>query len=123
LLIDELAYIAVVALSDDCSLVAFCERLRQLRHEAGGPAVESLARNKDVPLRRTQIYDVLNGSVQRPPSWDFVRAFVTVCAQRAEEHNRNLTVPTDLGGWQEAHRRLVQAWQKNRDEIPQRPLS
>jgi hypothetical protein len=53
-------------------------------------------RDQRIPLRRSQIYAVLNGDLVQVPPWEFVRAFVLACRQFAERNQRWLLTSTDL---------------------------
>jgi tetratricopeptide (TPR) repeat protein len=92
----------------------FCAQLRELHVQAGGPLVDSMAADARFPLRRSQIYQVLGGTLRRPPSWEFVSAFVRACARYASHHHREVSLETDLGWWQAEHDELVLTFDRRR---------
>ena len=92
----------------------FCAQLRELHVQAGGPLVDSMAVDARFPLRRSQIYQVLGGTVRRPPSWEFVTAFVQACTRYAKNHHREVSLPTDFDWWQAKHDELVIAIDRRR---------
>ncbi|MEV0456743.1 macro domain-containing protein [Catellatospora methionotrophica] len=67
-----------------------------------------------MPMRRSQIYAVLNGSVTQPPPWPFVHALVLSCQQYAARHGNPLSVTTDLGIWRRDHAYLDELSQRSR---------
>jgi tetratricopeptide (TPR) repeat protein len=86
-------------------LLDFCERLRRLRREAGGPKVDTLARDPAIGLRKTQIYAILNGDLKDPPSFDFVQRLVYLAREAVK--GRSVSVSTDLTAWRREYARLV----------------
>ncbi|WP_433380856.1 ATP-binding protein [Actinoplanes sp. CA-142083] len=92
----------------------FCARLKELHVQAGGPNVDAMTSDVRFPLRRTQVYQVLGGTVRRPPSWEFVAAFVAACDRYARDHHRTVSVSTDLGWWSAEHNKLVIAVDRER---------
>ncbi|MFI7545283.1 macro domain-containing protein [Actinoplanes sp. NPDC049599] len=94
----------------------FCGLLRDLRNEAGGPTVMSLAADKSIPLRRAHIFATLSGKIARPPSWRFVEAFVRKCATYAHAHQTTMEITTDLREWEREHKRLLRLWDRHRRE-------
>jgi len=106
-------------LDTDCfekQLQDFCERLRRLRREAGGPKVDTLARDPAVALKKTQIYSILNGEIKEPPSFDLVQRLVKLA--RSVAKGAVLTVSTDLEDWRRDHARLVMLADARRRAAP-----
>ena len=95
--------------ADDDPLHVFCRRLCKLHDEAGGPKIDALLKNRanGFPLRRSQIYDILSGRIEKTPPWDFVRAFVAECVAYAASHGSDLSVPADLAYWRREHTELT----------------
>ncbi len=89
------------------ALREFCGRLKQLHSEAGGPPVKVLGADPGVPLKRTQLHEVLSGRIGMPPSWDFVRIFVGRCQAHAIKSGRRSSVTTDLEWWRREHAFLM----------------
>jgi tetratricopeptide (TPR) repeat protein len=97
-------------------LQEFCERLRRLRREAGGPKVDTLARDPAIALRKTQIYAILNGEIKEPPSFDLVQRLVRLAHEAAR--GRSLAVSTDMVVWRRDHARLVLLAETSRRQRP-----
>jgi O-acetyl-ADP-ribose deacetylase (regulator of RNase III) len=51
---------------------------------------------------------VLAGRVAAPPSWDFVRVFVSVCIAHANATRRGLSVSADPEYWRREHHKLIE---------------
>jgi O-acetyl-ADP-ribose deacetylase (regulator of RNase III) len=94
------------------ALRKFCAMLRDLRKAAGGPTVQSLYADKTFPLRRAHTFATLAGKIHKPPSWEFVKAFVLRCAAHARAHDVDPEITTDLGEWKREHQKLVQLWDR-----------
>ncbi|MFC7245228.1 macro domain-containing protein [Catellatospora aurea] len=97
------------------ALRTFGLRLSTLRREAAVP-VGALAGNGGIPVGRTQLYEILGGRVQTPPSWDLVQALVQHCRRHAAARQRVLSVPVDLAYWRREHGFLVQLCDRARAE-------
>jgi tetratricopeptide (TPR) repeat protein len=67
-------------------LMRFCEDLRELRSQAGGPTLRTLADR--IGLGKSQIGAILGGRIHHPPDWQVVRLLVDNCYRYAREHNR-----------------------------------
>ncbi|MFI5888595.1 tetratricopeptide repeat protein [Actinoplanes sp. NPDC051513] len=96
------------------ALRSFCSRLRRLRLEAGGPSIDSLARNPAIPRGRSQLYAVLNGEVKEPPQWDFVRPYVETCVTYARQHGNVMSLPVDPARWRAELNTLVEIFDAER---------
>lgn len=94
------------------ALQEFCALLKRLHAEAGGPKIKSLDNDKDVPLKSSQIYATLAGSIPSPPKWDFVSVFVRRCERHAATHGRQLTLSTSQEEWRAEHTFLVKLWER-----------
>lgn len=94
------------------ALREFCAMLRDLRRAAGGPTVESLAKNPTIPLARAHIYATLGGKIAKPPTWKFVEAFVRRCAEYATDHNVNLETTVDPNDWNREYKALLRLWER-----------
>ncbi|MEJ2857825.1 MULTISPECIES: wHTH domain-containing protein [unclassified Saccharothrix] len=82
----------------------FCADLAELRRQCGNPSLKWLERR--VGFSDSHIGDILNGRKVGPPTWDFVSAFVTACAEHARSGGHHPRLNVDLGWWREAHGRL-----------------
>jgi len=85
-------------------LQRFCDDLRLLWTEAGGPTLRALAGR--VNLSKSQVSNILAGRVRQPPDWQVVRALVTSFARFAHDHDRagNLSVSTAVDEfWRPRH--------------------
>ncbi|GAB6899305.1 macro domain-containing protein [Kineosporia succinea] len=101
----------------------FCRRLATLHREAGGPSVDSLSRNPQVPLKRSQIYAVLRGEVSEVPSWEFVSALVSACREFAGLKGRALSLSTSPGLWRSEYTRLeAEDARRRRQPSPDSPV-
>jgi O-acetyl-ADP-ribose deacetylase (regulator of RNase III) len=98
----------------EVTLDGFCRSLRRLHAECGGPPVRDLAKLNDIPLKRSQIYDVLAGRTLEPPRWDFVQAFVARCQSHAKRHGRIPSMSTDLAWWRQEHALLTRLRRRSR---------
>jgi NACHT domain len=82
---------------DLSALDLFCARLRRLQ-VASGASQTSLARQ--VHIGTSQMSDILNGKIKRPPAWEVTSALVRACLEHAADRGRQ--VPPDLsdaGDW------------------------
>ena len=87
-------------------LALFCARLKRMQ-VACGITQASIARAAQ--LGRSQMSDILNGKIRRPPGWDVTSAVVRACLEYAEARGR--PVPPDLrdeGDWRRRHADLEQ---------------
>ena len=73
-------------------LALFCARLKRLQ-QAVGITQTSLART--ACLGTSQMSDILNGNIKRPPDWDVTATVVRACLDWAERAHK--PVPADLG--------------------------
>jgi tetratricopeptide (TPR) repeat protein len=74
----------------------FCQQLAELRADAGGPTLRDLSRLPGAPST-SQLSDIFNGKIRKPPDRDVVRLIVTACLRHAQ--NRSLRGPRELGHW------------------------
>src|ERR1035438_6637101 len=84
----------------------FCERLRRLQTACG---VKQSGLLGAAGLKRSQVSDILNGKIERPPDWGVTVAIVRACLEHAETAGR--LVPPDLGDeadWQRRYFDLEQ---------------
>jgi tetratricopeptide (TPR) repeat protein len=85
-------------------LERFCDDLRLLWTEAGGPTLRALAGR--VSLSKSQVSNILAGRVRQPPDWQVVSALVTSFARFAHERGRarDLSVSTAVDEfWRPRH--------------------
>lgn len=80
----------------DSPVAAFCAALRRLQQESKLTRAE-LARRAD--CSRSQLYQILNGRISRPPDWDRVESLVRACTDNDE---RQIVV------WRRRHGVLVE---------------
>ncbi|GIH07189.1 hypothetical protein Rhe02_52560 [Rhizocola hellebori] len=99
---DYVAYLARVREAREPELRAFCDRLRQLHLEAGGPTLDALAKRGGLPSK-SRISEILRAKTKTVPSWTFVQAFVMECKRYARERGRLLSVSVDLEFWRREH--------------------
>jgi uncharacterized protein YidB (DUF937 family)/transcriptional regulator with XRE-family HTH domain len=113
------------AASDPLSL--FCARLRRLQRQSGIKQADLLGA---AGLKRSQVSDILNGKIERPPGWGVTIAIIRACLEHAKAGSR--LVPPDLSDeadWQRRYFDLEQdldtgARAKPRREEPAgRPLA
>ncbi|MGN9910377.1 macro domain-containing protein [Phytohabitans sp. LJ34] len=100
------------------ALAEFCAALQRLHKEAGGPTVDVLHWDQDVPLRRTQIYATLAGEINAPPTFDFVQAFVQRCKAFAAQQKRALSPVTSGWDWAGDHHFLAELWRRSERATP-----
>ena len=87
-------------------LALFCARLRRLQ-KAAGILQTSLARA--TRLSTSQMSDILNGKIKRPPDWDITANIVRACVDHASRAGRS--IPPDL--------RDVDDWRRRYGDLEQ----
>lgn len=105
------------------ALREFCDRIRLLHREAGGPTVDSLAADPSIPLRRSQLYDLLAGRIRRPPDWTVVSSIVNACVRYSASRGRTGLLATDLDDWRREHLALVSLCDAARQSAPNPDLT
>ena len=84
----------------------FCARLRRLQTTSG---IRQAGLLGAAGLKRTQVSDILNGKIERPPDWGVTIAMVRACLEHAKAAGR--LVPPDLSDeadWQRRYFDLEQ---------------
>jgi transcriptional regulator with XRE-family HTH domain len=90
--------------SDPLSL--FCARLKRLQGQSG---IKQAALLGAAGRKSSQVADILNGKIKRPPDWGVTLAIVRACLEHAKATDR--LVPPDLSseaGWRRRHIDLEQ---------------
>lgn len=82
-------------------LAEFCADLAELRKQCGNPSLKWL--EERVGYSDTHISDILNGKKTGPPTWDFVAAYVPVCAEHARRNGHHPHLSTDIESWRQRH--------------------
>ena len=84
----------------------FCARLRRLQTTSG---IKQAGLLNAAGLKKTQVSDILNGKIERPPDWGVTIAMVRACLEHAKAAGR--LVPPDLSDeadWQRRYFDLEQ---------------
>lgn len=84
----------------------FCARLKRLQTQSGIKQTHLLGA---AGLKRSQVSDILNGKIERPPEWGVTIAIVRACLEHAKAASR--LVPPDLSDeadWQRRYFDLEQ---------------
>jgi transcriptional regulator with XRE-family HTH domain len=88
------------------ALSRFCVRLKRLQHAAGLTQTSLAAA---AHLSTSQMSDILNGKIKRPPGWDVVKKVVHACLAHAKEAGKSLPVDLrDEGDWRRRYGDLEQ---------------
>lgn len=96
----------------------FCADLRLFWMQAGGPSLRTLSVRTS--RSKSQVGNILNGEIRRPPDWDVVRALVSSFVRYAGEHGRSarLSPPTGLEQyWRPRYAVLEHAFERGRDGV------
>ena len=105
----------------------FCARLRRLQTESGIRQADLLGA---AGRKKSQVSDILNGKIERPPDWGVTIAIVHACLEHARPPSA--LVPPDLideADWQRRYFDLEQdldtaaRTRRRRDESAGRPLA
>jgi len=94
----------------------FCAALRQLQQRSG---LDRAALARRLNYSRSQLYEILDGGIRRPPEWDrLVEPLVRACTGNDEHAVRD---------WRQRHSVLVEVYQelkhKDQQDSPLRPTS
>ncbi len=95
-------------------VAVFAARLRELQRESGGPSVrdiENALRTAGKPFSRSTINDKLAGVSK--PSWEFVEAFVRLCAGWGPGARR----PDRLDEWRRHFQELLVALARHSSQV------
>jgi tetratricopeptide (TPR) repeat protein len=90
-----------------------CADLRDLWTQAGGPALRPLS--EQVQLSKSQVGNILNGQIRRPPEWAVVQGLIGSFVHHAREHGREhrLSLSTGIGEyWRPRYSMIEHAFDK-----------
>ena len=86
----------------------FCERLRDLRHQAGDPTLQMLSRRMDGHPGTTTLGDLFNAKIRKAPRWELIAELVRACVACSKETGHPVHDNyRDLDSWRGEHARLV----------------